>query len=1187
MSSESALYIDEEITGYSITPRDVSGNSIYVRIREDTSWNSSAYKKFFHKPTKNVDWDLDGISYKKGGQTKVKKINLENKFKTDPLKYFETYYPSQPKSNELLVLGFVTQSDKKTYVGRSDLSLEDDQIQKEDVNGAKEFQKYIHKPSSTANGYKNLVLDCSSKCTFESFEPTEYTKDNLENVSVYFHKSDGSNKVPLLIEIKPKTGKQFGDKGITKSNKDGSSEFDCVYTNDTCEGAISGTVTTIGAIGTGVVLLYYSDTIADKNGPVPVSWTGASVSQGVVPCDTPFLPVLLTPNTKDVQKGTSIGPWIVYRDSLFYKNTDIKLDETSFQSIYNNRFNSIDVYYNDKNEPLLVEFVNDSDSRYFVRKDIKGNKWEEERQPIYVSDGNLSVQLQTISNPLFTNIGLQLEKKNEYDTTVTIKGTSHKSSISVIKQSDGPPDFKAKGYFCYEHKLFEYYKRLDTNRSVPKLVIEPAIGTIKIRLIGPDDRMPWPLTYTNPDYSTSTKNDSLFVYFGKSNNVISGVNNIDDSDNLPLLFCYNDKFYSPRSKDQYFGLWLDERVTGNTNEGGVATPQSRLKDALDRNFEIANEIDLSQINSYGIPCCKNHPYYNKKGGFNTKRVNVTKYKNGTHTMYVHRTVHKNNIGKISQTNSEYIFNQHTKKLHSEEKIDEVVVIYSDSYIRNQPVLILLNKRGEGPVANSDNTNQSLTYGYYYQDNKTTKGNAFTQYFFKHIKGGCKIMGKLMGQAENVGASDVCISELSQALRETWSELTSKKMDPQPSYDLEEDTSDCKGPFEDKEKESSGMCKEVPGLDKRKEEDYDSYSEEDEEEKKDEITDLNQLDRDEGILNVLLGEELIETPSGIDRPEGQDSDSSEEDTFDVEIIPTVESRDVGPKTVITTSPTFVASLPGMTEATKPVNSRTEAPGPAVTKSEAPRFPDSTISAPESLPTSDLRTPAQVPSLASSQDPSSVSHISTQSRETSQEVPKAKDTHMPEGGIQGQPSLPDQIQPDHQKHKSSETNVRNPEIDRSQQNTVSKTLITHNQTTSSHTPLQENREPSGTPSLKQEFTGQKLVVLFIEKQTSYTFKEFYTFLKSLGNFNIEDVLNTKDYVTVKPKEDAIWNRFKSGPYSASLKLLFVFNIKLNYKVHNNKQGFNLMLPMTVLILQRELLQGLLLELLWLLEEPLLES
>ncbi|UKJ88542.2 hypothetical protein MACJ_001785 [Theileria orientalis] len=448
--------------------------------------------------------------------------------------------------------------------------------------------------------------------------------------------------------------------------------------------------------------------------------------------------------------------------------------------------------------------------------DLDGTKWDLERDSSSHEsgddDGQLKEKLTEIASGLYATLTIELHERKKYQKNVFIKANdqSVNSELEVV-QKCSPAKLFLQCYHCCEHNLSEYYKAITTAPSQRssegqdqaaqarqqisvelKFVLDVAISGIKVGLFTTDNKVAPLLTYGQVDAASNT---NFYVYFCKGD--VADWTDANSGYPVPLMFNYNGKFYGPLSKVRYFGHWRELNISSPVSSSGT-----QLKSELDRIYHMLNGIDLTQTKTYGLNCSSEHPYYYKPGGLSTKRVIVTKYTNGTHTMYVHQTVHRTNIGDITHGNSEYKFNSHTSYITTK-TINEVAVIFNGSSSTDIPLLVLLNQDGpgvgDGGDASADSIKQSTTHGYYYK--KTERGDQPTVYTYHNIESGCILISKLMEQGSD---GDDCLSEHTQPINDTWSQITRSPMTKDDtSGESEQEIPDCKGPCESQWKE--GKC----------------------------------------------------------------------------------------------------------------------------------------------------------------------------------------------------------------------------------------------------------------------------------------------------------------------------------------------------------------------------------------------
>ncbi|UKK01413.2 hypothetical protein MACK_002227 [Theileria orientalis] len=110
----------------------------------------------------------------------------------------------------------------------------------------------------------------------------------------------------------------------------------------------------------------------------------------------PFKKVILKPNTNDAKEGSSVGPWKVYKNQLFTLEPGKKIEGDFLDDIARSKFSSITVFYNSKNQALLVEFDQGGGSKnYFKRANKDGDSWDGEII-LNTSDGELTKKLTEI-----------------------------------------------------------------------------------------------------------------------------------------------------------------------------------------------------------------------------------------------------------------------------------------------------------------------------------------------------------------------------------------------------------------------------------------------------------------------------------------------------------------------------------------------------------------------------------------------------------------------------------------------------------------------------------------------------------------------------------------------------------------------------------------------------------------------
>ncbi|UKJ99964.2 hypothetical protein MACK_000030 [Theileria orientalis] len=143
-------------------------------------------------------------------------------------------------------------------------------------------------------------------------------------------------------------------------------------------------------------------------------------------------------------------------------------------------------------------------------------------------------------------------------------------------------------------------------------------------------------------------------------------------DTVPLLVVYNNQYYKPKNKNEYFSKWV--RVT---NIQDLSTQLITQLDSINAELNEVNIMKTSNRNSYGINGHKN-------GNFSPARINVKTCKNDFFRKVTHTTLNKFGVGKILYNGTQI------KSIKKSNFYNEVSVYYLNSDIKYiRPLLISL------------------------------------------------------------------------------------------------------------------------------------------------------------------------------------------------------------------------------------------------------------------------------------------------------------------------------------------------------------------------------------------------------------------------------------------------------------------------------------------------------------------
>ncbi|UKK01777.2 hypothetical protein MACK_001130 [Theileria orientalis] len=464
--------------------------------------------------------------------------------------------------------------------------------------------------------------------------------------------------------------------------------------------------------------------------------------------------------------------------------------------------NKLCLYYDSQDKyftkPLLIQIccsTNNDICHWYSRTSADILNWKNElEKDKYNSYYNLEKELILIKE-LFVRLLVQIDKQGTEYYIIATKGNDSTSNNHVAQISlnsmETRDSIKVISYRFYYHSLSHYYQ--DNKRSILskfgltdnsdlELEIVIQIFDRTITLVDSNERpLNPPLTFTKTDNDRSRV---LFVYFYESESLSNY-----QTDKIPLLIHYRTSFYAPLSKDSYFEKWKkvfelsdlqsnrllgSQGLTNGSHQGNHNPEQLKkeiLKKELDKINKMLNEIHTSKHQDYGLPFC-GQPFYNKRGGPNSKRITVKKHKNNNYVMYVHTTSNGYEIGAINTGSTK--LDDHKKD--NENKSIELAAIFGDKDLSNPEILLVNEKKAYG--------DGSSTNGYYYKTNNKSPFN----YKFTKLKYGFDLMNKLQ-KGSNFTESDVD-GDLSD-IKGILNKIITEPMRLEPIQNLDTDMEECK------------------------------------------------------------------------------------------------------------------------------------------------------------------------------------------------------------------------------------------------------------------------------------------------------------------------------------------------------------------------------------------------------------
>ncbi|UKJ89072.1 hypothetical protein MACJ_002318 [Theileria orientalis] len=354
---------------------------------------------------------------------------------------------------------------------------------------------------------------------------------------------------------------------------------------------------------------------------------------------------------------------------LMYDNSEIK-DNENDQPVTNlllSSYNRVSVYYHKTNSdlklPLLIGIGDSKTTGVFYERTGKGEKirWNKVATTSLQQDGDgLAYKINSIHYNFNKSVIIQLEKQDKRDYEIflvdnkDVQGTRSRNQGSFISVSKESKYLADSNYTCFKHTI-------NLNRSIER----DEIAGLKIYIFSIEI-----ITYTiNPssEYSINYFSDrnEVFVYFYGNSKV-------------PIFVCYNDKFYGPTSRDQYFIKWVVY--------GDISSIVSQLKDKLNGINKLLNQIELSNLKNnirYGIPKPEQSDSTISDSFLNM--IIVENCKNKHYRKVTHSTINKFSMGQVMH-NSKLLSSVDTSSI----SVDHISVYYQlDDIYYSRPLLIKL------------------------------------------------------------------------------------------------------------------------------------------------------------------------------------------------------------------------------------------------------------------------------------------------------------------------------------------------------------------------------------------------------------------------------------------------------------------------------------------------------------------
>ncbi|UKK01438.2 hypothetical protein MACK_002252 [Theileria orientalis] len=557
-------------------------------------------------------------------------------------------------------------------------------IKPEEIGGLRLFISDMEVTTYGSNGLDKLPI---------------YYKDSEKIVNVYFYKG---NKVPLFVK--------YDNKYYKPKNKD---EY---FTSWILASDITDDINK---------LLNQVNISVTKNGKyglaLPSGQRSSYVDQtfcnriSVETCKSAYYRKI----THSTINGLPIG-------SIKYHTETLSIKTTTPSYYFDVYYETTDYYFT---KPLLLSFSNE----WYLRSNMQGTEWSKESGPGKFTKSNIRNQMNSILSKLFAPLNVQIEKQDLYDGIIISRNNFESMKISGQIRVDKlmtPGAMKVTNYRCCEHEIYDFYT---TNKQTivsslhlnPDLSLELIlnVSTRQIRLFDKENNVIPILFYRNSDAEVRK---SVYIYFYEGDRYT-------DTDTVPLVVYFDNKYYKPECKDTYFKYWKQFYI--DTND--IDRARLLLKQNLDETNYLLNEVDPLKLSSYGVPCCKKHDYF-KITDFDSKRIDVVTFRNDGYIMHIHTPKNKSKISNLKAVSTRNL-DKHSTALKTHD-IDEVAVIFKTGNM-SHPKLILLNQR---------NTYSSFseTYGYYYYD--TPIGRSY-QYTFGKIEYGSYLVESLKNGTQDYGS----------------------------------------------------------------------------------------------------------------------------------------------------------------------------------------------------------------------------------------------------------------------------------------------------------------------------------------------------------------------------------------------------------------------------------------------------